>query len=370
MWSRSPYTFDKVVRIFFSVAVFIIVLFFVYVLRDVLLPFCVACLAAYIIEPWVKWNQRILKIRSHRWAVVLTTIEGLILFGAFVAILVPIISNEISQLSVLLSCYVKYDNPELSQLPDVIHDFIHTHFDMDKIISSIDKINITEAIDGIWRSVTSGLDKILGILGRLICLVYVIFILLDFDKYKKNFEKYIPERYKPAVSVLSYDVSWTMKKYFRNQAFISFIVGILYAIGFSIVGIPMAVAIGLINMLLFMVPYLVYVSLIPVTIMCAFHSMDTGMNFWTVWFECVAVYAVVEVLADIVITPHIMGKALGMNPAIILLSISIWGSLLGILGMFISLPATTILIKWGKMWLTNWRDRENEKEVSGPPGDT
>lgn len=366
MWSKRPYTFDRVVRIFFTAVVVCLALYFLYILRAVLLPFFVACLIAYILEPWVRWNQKILHIKKHAWAAVLTTVEGFILFGVFCLILIPIIEKEFSQLSVLLDNYVKNGDPAITRIPIAFHNFIHSHFDVDRIIAEVEKINVTDTAETLWKTVTSGLDKILGLLGWLICIVYVIFILLDFDKYKKGIKNYVPDRYVPAFSAISHDVSWTMKEYFRNQALISFITGLCYIAGFSIVGIPMAVVIGLINMILFMVPYLVYISVIPVIIMCGFKSMETGMDFWIIILECAAVYVFVEAFSDLVLTPHIMGKALGLNPAIILLALSVWGTLLGLLGMVIALPATTILIKWSKMGLASWRNRLNAG--TSPPG--
>ena len=359
MWSSRPYTFDRVVRIFFTAVVVCILLYFLYILRDVLLPFFVACLIAYIIEPCVKWNQKILHIKKHAWAAILTTLEGAIIFAIFCIILIPIIDREFSQLVVLLDNYVRNGDPTISHFPTMIHNFIHSHIDIDKLIAEVEKINITQAGENIWKSITSGLDKILGLLGWLIVVIYVIFILLDFDKYKKSIINLIPNRFLPVSKEISQDVSWTMKKYFRNQALISFLTGICYTIGFSIVGIPMAVVIGIINMILFMVPYLVYISVIPVTIMCVFKSMETGVDFWIIWMECIAVYVFVETFSDMVLTPRIMGKALGLNPAIILLSLSVWGTLLGLLGMVIALPATTILTKWTKLWLVNMRNKLN-----------
>lgn len=361
MWSSRPYTFDRVVRIFFTVVVACIALYFIYVLRRVLLPFFVACLVAYILEPWVRWNQNHLHIKRHSWAAIVTTLEGFLLFAAFCMVLVPIVEKEFSQLAVILDRYLRNSNSALSKIPVAWHHFVHSHFDIDRIIDSVEKINVTQAIESTWHDLTSGLDKILGVLGWLIVIVYVIFILLDFDKYKQNIKSLIPNRYVPTVAALEQDVSWTMKRYFRNQALISFITGICYIIGFSIVGIPMAVVIGLINMILFMVPYLVYLSVIPVIAMCMFKSMETGTDFWIVLLECAAVYVFVEMFADLVLTPRIMGKALGLNPAMILLALSVWGTLLGLLGMVIALPATTIILKWSKIALTNWRNKLNSE---------
>ena len=318
---------------------------------------------AYIIEPWVKWNQQMLHLKNHTLAVVLTTFEGVLFTAVLCLIFIPLVEREFSQLGILLDRYIKDGHPALERFPTNVHLFIQSHLNINKIIEGIERINTTEALESIWRDVTSGLDKILGFLGWLISIVYVIFILLDFEKYKRGIKSLIPNKYMGSVMEIGHDVSWSMKRYFRNQALISFITGLLYVIGFSIVGIPMAVVIGLINMVLFMVPYLVYVSLIPVTIMCAFKSMESGMDFWGIWFECLAVYAIVEMISDLLLTPRIMGKALGMNPALILLSLSVWGSLLGLLGMVIALPVTTILIKWFKIWLVNWKNGVNNSSA-------
>lgn len=367
MWSSRPYTFDRVVRIFFTAIVAAALLFLAYYLRHVLLPFAVACLVAYLIEPWVRLNQKWLKIKKHSWAVILSTVEALIVCAALFFILLPIVEREFSQLAVILKHYLNDDSTSFGQITGYIHNFFHTHFDTDKLIAEIEKINENHLIEGIWHGLTHGLDKILGTLSWLISIVYVIFILLDFDKYKNGIRKYIPEKYKPAVAAVGHDVSWTMKEYFRNQALISLIVGVCYGIGFSIVGIPMAVVIGLINIILFMIPYMVYLSLIPVTLMCLFKSMETGMDFWIIWLECLSVYVFVECFSDLFLTPKIMGKALGLNPAIILLSLSVWGSLLGLLGMLIALPATTIIIKWTKISLGSWRDKLNSQTPEFPP---
>ena len=369
MWSSRPYTFDRVVRIFFTMIVACIVLYFAYILRHVLLPFIVACLVAYLIEPWVKWNQRLLHIKKHLWGVLLTILEVIIILGVVGLILTPIIGNEFSQLGVILDHYVKNGHTFFSGFMLNIHEFLNSHLDMDKIMEEFQRLNVSNLVEEIWRSLTGGLDKILGMLGWLISIVYVVFILLDFDKYEQSVKQYIPDKYKGPVAEIVQDTSWTMKKYFRNQALISLIVGICYSVGFSIVGIPMAVVIGLTNIILFMIPYMVYISLIPVTLMCIFKSMDSGVDFWIIWFECIAVYVFVEAFSDLFLTPKIMGKALGLNPALILLALSVWGSLLGILGMVIALPATTILMKWFKIWLTGWRNKINASTISkSPPG--
>ena len=361
MWSSRPYTFDRVVRIAFSLALCVAAVWLVAVLRHVLLPFCVAALVAYIIEPWVRYNQRILRLKSRKVAVFVTCAEGLLAVGIMCVIFLPLIEKECAQLSAMISS--RASTGTIGHFPETIHRLIREHLDLDKIALKLESINTMSALRGMWDTLSSGLNEILALLGWVIAVVYVFFISLDLNKYRDDFYKYMPRRWLPAAQSIAHDVSWTMNRYFRNQALISLITGLCYVIGFSIVGIPMAVAIGLMNCVLFMVPYLVYISVVPVTVMCIFHSMATGIDFWTIWLECMAVYATVEVFSDLYLTPRIMGKAMGLNPAIILLALSVWGTLLGVLGMVIALPATTIIIKWLKIWLVSI-DRSQQQSVT------
>ncbi len=362
MWSSRPYTFDRVVRIVFSLAVLAGLIWLMDVLRHVLLPFAVAALIAYMMEPWVRYNQRKMHLKSRCVAVLITCGEIIVVFAIMCLIFIPLVENECAQLSDMLGKYARNGHPGIGHFPETIHRFVSTRLDIDTIASKLDNVNTMSALRGMWDALSSGLNEILALLGWVIAIVYVFFISLDLNKYRSDFYRYMPRRWLPAAKSVAHDVSWTMNRYFRNQALISLITGLCYVVGFSIVGIPMAVAIGLINCVLFMVPYLVYVSVVPVTVMCIFHAIDTGVDFWTIWLECVAVYAAVEAFSDLFLTPRIMGKAMGLNPAVILLALSVWGTLLGVLGMVIALPATTIMIKWLKMWLVSI-DRAQQSEA-------
>ena len=95
-----------------------------------------------------------------------------------------------------------------------------------------------------------------------------------------------------------------------------------------------------------MVPYLQLVGFIPTILLAVVKAADTGESFWMIMLSALIVFAVVQTIQDTILTPKIMGHVTGLNPAIILLSLSIWGSLLGILGMVIALPMTTLLITY------------------------
>ena len=108
----------------------------------------------------------------------------------------------------------------------------------------------------------------------------------------------------------------------------------------------MAIGLGLFIGLLNMVPYLQLVGFIPTILLAVVKAADTGDSFWMIMLSALIVFAVVQTIQDTILTPKIMGHVTGLNPAIILLSLSIWGSLLGILGMVIALPMTTLLVTY------------------------
>ncbi|WP_289860411.1 AI-2E family transporter, partial [uncultured Muribaculum sp.] len=158
-----------------------------------------------------------------------------------------------------------------------------------------------------------------------------------------------------------------MNHYFRGQALVSFCVGVLFCIGFLIIDMPLAIVLGLFIGLLNMVPYLQLISLIPTTLLCLVCSVDSGVNFWVIFWECMAVYCIVQAIQDLLLTPKIMGKAMGLNPAIILLSLSIWGCLLGFLGLIIALPLTTLLLAYYDEYITFLqRQRQRRRHNNGP----
>ena len=128
-------------------------------------------------------------------------------------------------------------------------------------------------------------------------------------------------------------------------------VAVIYCGGFLLCGLPLAVILGLGTAVLFMIPYCQYLSIIPVTLLCLVESAGEGVDFWTKWWECMAVFVTVQIVADLILTPKVMGKAMGLNPAIILLSLSIWGTLFGLIGMIIALPLTTLLLSYYEQYI-------------------
>ena len=163
----------------------------------------------------------------------------------------------------------------------------------------------------------------------------------------------LPNKYRTFASNLVHDVQDGMNRYFRGQALVAFCVGILFSIGFLIIDFPMAIALGLFIGALNMVPYLQIIGFLPTILLAILKAADTGQNFWIIIACALAVFAIVQIIQDTFLVPKIMGKITGLNPAIILLSLSIWGSLMGMLGMIIALPLTTLMLSYYQRFIIN-----------------
>ncbi len=341
----KPFTFDRVVRMIIALAIAAVAVWLTGVLYNVLLPFCLACLLSYILEPFVEFNQRLLKIKKRGPAVFVTLLDCTILIGAFIYFMVPPISNEIHGMEKMISDFSSH-NTSIPFIPEEWTDYLRKKFDFTQLLNQLTHsnsfINKGESI------ISVSFEFLLHSLEWLLTFIYIIFILLDYDKMGEGFRLLVPQKYKATVFQIADDVKVSMNKYFRSQLLIASCAAVFYCIGFSIVGIPLAIVMGILVGILYMIPYFQYITLIPIIIICFIDSLDGHVEFWAELGACGLVYVVCQCICDYILTPKIMGKSLGLNPAIILLSLSIWGTLLGIIGMIIALPLTTLMLAYYK----------------------
>ena len=357
-FGRRPFTFDRVVRMLLGALVFSIIVALIYYLRDVLLPFGVAVVIAYLLEPLVQFNRRLLHLKG-RVAAVFVTFFG-VLFASLMLgwALMPSIIAEAHQVSALVSDYVA-SNQSVPFIPESVHRFLKENIDFNQISSVLHDTDWVSIGSGVVNIFSHSITLLISVFNWALVILYVIFIMLDYDRISRGFKAIVPPPYRRQANVLGRDLQQAMNHYFRGQALIAMIVGILFVIGFLIVGLPLAVVLGLFIGVLNLVPYLQLIS-IPITaLLCLVYSAQTASGFWIIFGEAMAVYIVVQCIQDLIITPKVMGKAMGLNPAIILLALSVWGSLLGFLGMIIALPMTTLLISYYERYVI---DRPAERQ--------
>ncbi len=365
MSSYRPFNLDRTVRLLITCVIAGAAIWLVYRLRSVLLPFCVAAFVAYLLEPFVQFNRRLLNLKGRVLAIFITLFEATFFFGILCYFSIPMITSEMGHMGHLLKQFSESEL-DIPFMPDGIHEFIKKYVDFDYLsglMKTDDYVKFVEnVLTSTWQVVTSGISIIVGLLSWFIVFLYVIFIMLDYERLSATMRHMVPPSYRRIVFRIGADVKRSMNHYFRGQVLVSFCVGVLFCIGFSIIGMPMAILLGMFIGVLNMVPYLQLISIVPTALLCMVCSVDSGVGFWVIFAEAIAVYCVVQAIQDLYLTPKIMGKAMGLNPAIILLSLSIWGSLLGFLGLIIALPLTTLILAYYDQYLLLIQRRDNRRQ--------
>ena len=357
-------TFDSFIRGSISVLIIIGILYLVNYLSSVLLPFFVAWLIAYMIYPMVTFFQYRLKLKNRVVSIIVTLLVIITILSLAFVLLVPPIVDEFTKLKGLIETYF-IEGTKQAAIPGTVANFIKEHVDMLQIQNALSEENLAKTLQNLlpkaWSIFTHSLNLVVSIFATFIILLYMFFILLDYETIASGWVDLVPSKYRtPTVRIVN-DMKEGMNRYFRGQSLVAFLVGVLFSIGFVIIDFPLAVGFGLFIGLLNMVPYLQLIALVPTVLLALLKAADTGENFWWILAAALLVFCIVQVIQDAIIVPKIMGRITGLNPAIILLSLSIWGALMGVVGMIIALPCTTIILSYYKRYI---KKQEDEGETT------
>ena len=346
---QKKYDFDRVVRMVLTLISVGVGVWLVNYLSPVLIPFVVGFILAYLIEPLVEWLQRKAHIKTRAIAVVLALVIVIAVITGLCWLIIPYLIDEFGEMSKQLAAYAK-SSLRIPYVPAEINEFIQRYIDLEKINEMFSKQQwmeiINKAVSGAWSVVGGTMSVIFNILSWFIVLLYMFFILLDFNKLSRAFKAAIPHKYRRMSLRIFNDVADTMRRYFRGQAAVSFFVGVIFAIEFYIIGLPMAIAFGMFVGLLNMVPYLQLISIPIAAFLCLVATAATGASFWVMFAWVIVAYIICQVIHDMVLIPTIMKNQMGLNPAIIFLSLSLWVYVLGFIGLIIGLPLTTLIISY------------------------
>ena len=357
---QEKITFDKLVRWVGLGLLIIGVLLLTNYLSSVLLPFFIAWFLAYLLYPAVKFVQYRMHVPSRALSIIVTLIGVTAIITGVVWLIIPPMIEQFQKLGDLATKYIQ-SSAHITSIPETINQWIKDN--QAAITDFFKSKDFTDALQTAMPKVFSILGQtanvIISIAASMITLLYMFFILLDYEYLTNNWIKIFPKKSRPFWTELMKDVERELNNYIRGQGLVALTMGILFCIGFTIIDFPMAIGLGILIGILDLVPYLHTFALIPTAFLALLKAADTGQNFWIILAMAVAVFAIVQVIIDMVVTPKIMGSAMGLNPAILLLSLSVWGALLGFIGLIIALPLTTLIIAYWQRYVT----REHEIDL-------
>jgi len=348
----KPIHFDHFVRLMLGAVLIVGTYFLLDRLSSVLIPFFAAWITAYLFEPIVQWLEK--KVKKRVVAVLLTLFVVAVLVVGGLILFIPAIAEEITSLQRLLTAQLS--NIEWpAWIPQDIAVSVNQYlssFQWQDVLAQealVDKA--ATALTGAW----SFLSGIVGIFGALFGLVtyvlYLVFLMMDYPMLSSSRESLVPEKYRGFVVQLSQDMEEGMNGYFKAQTKIVISVAILFAIGFKIIGLPFAISLGILLGLMNYIPYAQLLGIVPAVGLTALHVLQTDESFWMMLLLVMVVFVVVQLAQDIFLTPYFLGEFSGFNPAIILLSLSIWGALLGVIGIIIAIPLTSVALAYYKRYI-------------------
>ncbi|MCB9017924.1 MAG: AI-2E family transporter [Paludibacteraceae bacterium] len=365
----KPFTFDRTVRLLIVTTITIFTILTLKYLSKVLLPFFIAWLLAYLFYPGVKFVQHKLRFRNRSLSVLTVLTSVIALIVALFWILIPIILSELAKFKTIILKYT--ENSDSLIIPQKWGQALHKFLVSMDAGQLFDKQIWGDTAKGLfphaWELLSNSFSVAISLFLVFIVILYLFFIMKDYGKITHGFISLIPAKHQEFVSSLLKDMEFSMNKYYRGQSLVALIVGILFAIGFSIIGLPLGILMGIVLGLLNLIPYMQTLSIPLSILLMLLKVIESGDSLWISMLSLLIVYVVVQMIQDMYLVPKIMGRAMGMNPALILLSLSIWGALLGVLGLIIALPATTLAISYYKRYILTRIDEVEEEPASNSP---
>ena len=326
--------------IYFVVAGALLAVIFFYFSRRVLTPFFIAFALAYLLDPV---TDRLESLKISRTFSVLVLMAGVFSLVTGIGLLIfPLLKLQAEHLVSNLPNYIaimqEWMYPLLGVVgePEKIQGILNRELlkvgELPlKVISSITSI--------LWGSV-AGLFSFILLLANLVIIPVVMFYLLrDYDLINKKMLSFVPARSREQVLSLIKEIDGVLAGFVRGQLMVGLIMAGLYSIGLFFCGTPMSLFIGLLAGLASLVPYLGLVfGFVPAAILTFMQTQD-----WVLVFGVAGVFAVVQGLEGMIITPRIVGEKIGLHPVAIILAVLLGAEFFGLVGVIVSVPVAAAL---------------------------
>lgn len=318
-----------------------------YTLRGVLGPVFFAFLIAYMLDPLVDRieQSRLLRGRAiGRGVGIAVLLAGLFAASAFAILVVaPMVYEEVSSFVLRLPGLVARSRaewePALAELglrvpASVAEAFEELHLDMQSVLTK----GYTPAT-AFAKSLLGGTASALAaIIASLMVPVFAFYLLYDFDGLVARAGELIPPRLRPQTNSFFADVDAVLGQFFRGQFTVMAILSALYSLGYGVIGVPLALPIGLMAGFLSFIPY------VGSSLALATALLMTALDWqgWTQILWVLGMHAIIQGLEGFVITPKIMGDTVGISAIAVLLSLLVGAELLGFTGVLLAVPAAAV----------------------------
>ena len=307
----------------------------------------VACGAViyYLVKPIYDYllNKKIPK----GIAILLVMVGVIVIFIMIITSLVPIIQKQLLDLVSQLPYYYQI-------ISEQVENFMQTGL-FETIQEQFNKINtdfiqsITERLNGILNFTFSGIGSVVGIIGDIVITVMTMpvilyYLLKDGNKVIPFVTRMFPTRSQHKISVMLNEMNQQVSSYIRGQITVAICVGFTYIIGYTLIGLPYGVTIGMIAGLLTIIPYLGSIIGLTPALIIGFVTNPT------LALHVLLVFVIEQLIESRVLQPLILGSSLKMHPVTILIILLAAGKMFGLVGLLIAVPVYAVV----KVFITHF----------------
>ena len=326
--------------IYFVVVGALLAVIFFYFSRRVLTPFFIAFALAYLLDPV---TDRLESLKISRTFSVLVLMAGVFSLVTGIGLLIfPLLKLQAEHLVSNLPDYIAIMQEWMYPLLGVVGEPEKIQGILNRELLKVGELPlkvISSVTSILWGSV-AGLFSFILLLANLVIIPVVMFYLLrDYDLINKKMLSFVPARSREQVLSLIKEIDGVLAGFVRGQLMVGLIMAGLYSIGLFFCGTPMSLFIGLLAGLASLVPYLGLVfGFVPAAILTFMQTQD-----WVLVFGVAGVFAVVQGLEGMIITPRIVGEKIGLHPVAIILAVLLGAEFFGLVGVIVSVPVAAAL---------------------------
>lgn len=348
------------------ISCFFVVFFIAFLkLYTIILPFILGLLMAIAVEPVLVKIQRIVKNRNLATSLFLLGIVGIIASSLF--FFTYNINRDFKRLNHSFTVITTNNQVYIDQTTKNVKDFINNIYDFKNIDSLKNSFTSNSQID--TESITSSFDKIKALFPSdknvtekknssfnfifilFTSIFYFILILYQYDYFQSIKRRYFTSKINSTLLTLYDDFHQSFIHFFKLRTKVIALMIIPYAVTFAIMDMPGMILLTFLITILAYIPFLEYLALIPLSISCLVLSIENNQSFLFLFGIVLILFVVMSLIDQLILTPIIMEKRIGINPVILVLTISIWGYLFGFFGILVGIPLTSLLIIYLKRYV-------------------
>jgi predicted PurR-regulated permease PerM len=328
------------------------IVFLIWLLAPVLMPFAVAAMLAYLGDPLADRLERM--GLSRNWAATLVFVVLLLAFVGVLLLLVPLIARQIENLIDNLPRYGEWARDTAWPWLQAKLHLDPRMFDSDRLLAAI-KAHIA-SIGGVATVVIgkvsrSGLGIVLWLTNLVLIPVVAFYLLRDWDRLVAKIDGMLPRSIQPTIAHLARESDAVLGAFVRGQLLVMLALGIFYGAGLSLVGLSVGLLIGIVAGLLSFVPYLGFIIGFGAAVIAVLVQYGDWMHLLIV---C-GVFVVGQLLEGYVLVPKLVGDKIGLHPVAVIFAVLAGGSLFGFLGVLLALPAASVIMVLLRYLLERYR---------------